>query len=109
MPLMAPENTPAPSNAPSDHDPSSAMGDMPEFFSDDPSLPTEQHYTRRLDAAIERQRVRYTYLQEATSTIASLLLQNARMYSMLESLGAEVIERPLLHTACMYSMLEFLV
>lgn len=60
----------------------------------DPSLPTEGHYTRRLDAAIERQRVRYTYLQEAKSTITSLLLQNARMYSMLEFLGAEVIEDP---------------
>lgn len=60
----------------------------------DPSLPTEGHYTRRLDAAIERQRVRYTYLQEAKSTITSLLLQNARMYSMMEFLGAEVIEDP---------------
>ncbi|KAH7064693.1 hypothetical protein B0J12DRAFT_693117 [Macrophomina phaseolina] len=60
----------------------------------DPSESTEQHYTRRLDGAIERQRVRYTYLQDAKSTITTLLSQNARMYSMLQFLVSEVVEDP---------------
>ncbi|OJD32684.1 uncharacterized protein BKCO1_3700039 [Diplodia corticola] len=56
----------------------------------DTSSSVEQHYTRRLDAAIERQHTRYTYLQEAKSTITTLLLHRAKLRSLLEAIATEV-------------------
>ncbi|KAL1639032.1 hypothetical protein SLS58_008361 [Diplodia intermedia] len=57
----------------------------------DRAMSVEQHYTHRLDAAIERQRTRYTYLQEAKSTVTTLLLHRAKLRSLLEAIITEVI------------------
>ncbi|KAK0658965.1 hypothetical protein DIS24_g4324 [Lasiodiplodia hormozganensis] len=55
------------------------------------SMSVEEHYTRRLDRAIERQRTRYTYLQRAKSTITTLLIHRAKLRSLLEAIAFEVL------------------
>ncbi|KAB2575557.1 hypothetical protein DBV05_g5827 [Lasiodiplodia theobromae] len=57
----------------------------------DRSMSVEEHYTRRLDRAIERQRTRYTYLQRAKSTITTLLIHRAKLRSLLEAIASEVL------------------
>lgn len=57
----------------------------------DRSMSVEDHYTRRLDRAIERQRTRYTYLQRAKSTITILLIHRAKLRLLLEAIVSEVL------------------
>ncbi|KAF4535103.1 uncharacterized protein LTHEOB_12792 [Lasiodiplodia theobromae] len=55
------------------------------------SMSVEEHYTRRLDRAIERQRTHYTYLQRAKSTITTLLIHRPKLRSLLEAIASEVL------------------